>query len=605
METITITKDGVNSNLSDFSYNYGFIKELKHSNYYYISKNGEKIVRQPEKKEWKNSAIGLAYLAIQKFRQDLEKLTETERNELKTDGALDNTGIWTSKDEFINKWGHPKVTPSNLGKPHIRADFINPYRENGNDIYYFYNCGLYDSLEMCKSLMKKFDDDGKFIIEIIDNGILIEDKLTDEESIGEEKIPLNQILYGPPGTGKTYKTIEEAVNIIKGKEFIEKIKENYSDEKEHRTKLKEEFEKLSENKQIVFITFHQSMSYEDFIEGIKPDCEDSENISYKIEDGIFKKICNQANGATNCENEFDMAWQKLIEYLSDNNNKIEVEIPTKKGKYWEFKLSSAGSLRFIYPETAGTLMKDNVYNAYRGLKGRKSGSFQNQMEAVVKYLKEKYDLKEYNENNIEEDKKYILIIDEINRGNVSQIFGELITLIEEDKRLGNDEELKSTLPYSKEEFGVPNNLYIIGTMNTADRSVEALDTALRRRFSFIEMMPRYDLLGEVEGIKLNELLKTINERIEKLLDREHQIGHSYFIDVKNIKDLKQVFKDKIIPLLQEYFFGDYGKIGLVLGKEFVEKVPEKEIEFAKFEYEIEEKDVYRLRNSDNFKSIYE
>jgi len=404
--------------------------------------------------------------------------------------------------------------------------------------------------------------------------------------------PRNQILYGPPGTGKTYNTVNKALEIIYGEDFIEE---------KSREELKVEFEKLREEGQLVFITFHQSMSYEDFIEGIKPNC-DNENISYKIEDGIFKKICNKATGTANYENEFDKIWQKLIEYISDSG-KVAIPKLNRSGNL-EFGLSSNGSLKFLYPESAGTLTKDNIFDVYRGLKARESGAFQNYMGAVVQYLKEKYSLNEYKENNIEDHKNYILIIDEINRGNVSQIFGELITLIEEDKRLGKEEELKVTLPYSGDKFGVPNNLYIIGTMNTADRSVEALDTALRRRFSFEEIMPKPELLNsDMQGINLQQLLKTINERIEKLLDREHQIGHSYFLGVEDVEDLKQIFKDKIIPLLQEYFFGDYGKIGLVLGKEFVEKIPE--TKFANFDYDIEDKDVYRLKISDNFKSIYE
>ena len=166
---------------------------------------------------------------------------------------------------------------------------------------------------------------------------------------------------------------------------------------------------------------------------------------------------------------------------------------------------------------------------------------------------------------------YVLIIDEINRGNVSQIFGELITLIEDDKRLGNSEALEDVLPYSKEKFGVPPNLYIIGTMNTADRSVEALDAALRRRFSFEEMLPKPEVITNrekgdksiVEGINLGLVLETLNKRIELLVDKDHQIGHSYFLSVESIKDLKSAFQNKIIPLLQEYFFGDYGKIGTV------------------------------------------
>jgi 5-methylcytosine-specific restriction protein B len=185
-------------------------------------------------------------------------------------------------------------------------------------------------------------------------------------------------------------------------------------------------------------------------------------------------------------------------------------------------------------------------------------------------------------------KNHVIIIDEINRGNVSAIFGELITLIEPDKREGNKEALSAILPYSKEPFEVPNNLFIIGTMNTADRSVEALDTALRRRFSFEEMLPKPELLKDSENdlkISLEKLLTCINDRIEALIDRDHTIGHSYLINVKNMTDLRLAFKDKIIPLLQEYFYGDYGKIGLVLGKGFIHIHDAKENLFANFDYD--------------------
>ena len=168
------------------------------------------------------------------------------------------------------------------------------------------------------------------------------------------------------------------------------------------------------------------------------------------------------------------------------------------------------------------------------------------------------------------DKPYILIIDEINRGNIAKILGELITLIEPSKRIGKSEGLQLTLPYSGESFGVPRNLYIIGTMNTADRSIALLDTALRRRFEFVEMMPDSEYLKDKKisdsrnTIELDRLLESMNNRIEFLLDREHTIGHSYFMDVESIEDLCKVFKNKIIPLLQEYFYDDYAKIIAVL-----------------------------------------
>ncbi|HET8963960.1 MAG TPA: AAA family ATPase [Chitinophagales bacterium] len=267
-----------------------------------------------------------------------------------------------------------------------------------------------------------------------------------------------------------------------------------------------------EIKHYVFTTFHQSFSYEDFIEGIKPVMEEGkETISYQIENGIFKDLCLKAQNDT--------------------------------------------------------------------------------------------------------ENRYAIFIDEINRGNVSAIFGELITLIEPDKRIGAVNELKVKLPYSKREFGVPKNVDIIGTMNTADRSVEALDTALRRRFSFVEMQPNPSVLlnSEYQDVDLKQLLEMINQRIEVLVDKDHQIGHSYFIGIQNLEDLKQTFKDKIIPLLEEYFYGDFGKIGLVLGGSFIYQ-EENTAKFPKnFSYEndfLEDKKVYRFTPFENwdeqtFISVYE
>lgn len=215
----------------------------------------------------------------------------------------------------------------------------------------------------------------------------------------------------------------------------------------------------------------------------------------------------------------------------------------------------------------------------------------------------------------------VFIIDEINRGNISKIFGELITLLEDSKRIGADEELIISLPYSKKPFGVPNNVYLLGTMNTADRSIALIDTALRRRFKFVEMQPDAELVDvEVAGVKIKEMLEMINRRIEVLYDREHTIGHSFFMGLSNdstIEDLAEVFECNIIPLLKEYFYDDYERIAAVLGDNLIENneatnfIIKQENDYAKIlNSDITVMTAYKfnreaLENPDAYKKIYE
>ncbi|EDP6453350.1 AAA domain-containing protein, partial [Campylobacter jejuni] len=466
-----------------------------------------------------------------------------------------------------------------------------------------------------------------FLIDYYEQDIFITERVQSEES-NMKIIPLNQILYGSPGTGKTYHTIDKALEIISKEEKIQIPSE---DDRINRKKIFDEYVK---NGQIVFTTFHQSYGYEEFVEGIKPIIDNDENsqeVKYDVKDGIFKELCDKSlkNYILSMQNENEIDLDKLIfefanyinqDFLNKGNefpleNKVSIKkiLLNFKDEYRSFSLG--GSIKSPQSLTIDIIKRD-----YLNFKNKKILSF--------KDIKPKYDsqsdyhgnaiyyfmfynkLKEF--ENIQNEKfkikkeilkSYIIIIDEINRGNVSKIFGELITLIEPSKRIGAKEELKVILPYSGKEFGVPKNVYIIGTMNTADRSITSLDTALRRRFEFIEMMPDVSKLSmDCEDINLQELLKAINTRIEYLLDREKTIGHAFFISVENLESLKKVFKNKIIPLLQEYFYNDYALIDAVLNKNGMLEISVENKDYLKNMTEFIESDkiVYKFSDSNNW-----
>lgn len=433
---------------------------------------------------------------------------------------------------------------------------------------------------------------------------------------------LNQIFFGAPGTGKTYNTINEALRIT-DPVYFELNMHNRED-------LQRRFKELviqdtSDNLvgQISFCTFHQSFGYEDFIEGIKPEVSgDNNTLSYSIIPGVFKQISNLAqDNWLNFKEErrrqldFQSAFQRLKdEWFFDREMKFSLK---RDGSEFTILGFTDTSIKFrkANGSTSHTLSISTLKNHYY------KKSILNYTGVGIYYPGIIEKLEDYSK---EEDykkklKNFVIIIDEINRGNIASIFGELITLIEENKRQGMAEELSVVLPYSKESFSIPPNLYIIGTMNTADRSIEPLDTALRRRFSFKEMPPKYnsELFSNIDtGVDIPKMLENINKRIEKLIDKDHQIGHSYFMEVKTEESLRKVFKDKVIPLLEEYFFGDFGKIGLVLGDSFIESQDSKAegFKFAKFEdydkdvaSDLKARKVYKITDSSswNFKFIYQ
>ena len=547
----------------------------------------------------------------------------------------------------------------------------------------------------------------------------------------------NIIFYGPPGTGKTYNTINRALEIL-DPPFFQQHSEN-------RQVLNERFNSLRAKGRIGFVTFHQSFSYEEFVEGLKAETDEPGQINYKIEDGIFKRMCDSAAAQVtrHSEKSVDLRGKRIwkmslgeaqgsdayiyeeciennyillgygsdidfsgastkkeiqkryqedgLDYKGNDYNVTSVNTFVNTMKVGDLVVISDGNLKFraigeitgkyriqdrddqlgyrqcrevnwlrvyspsvpreelmdkafsqmtLYELKPGSINMDKLAVCYPSvplsskpfqageyinkyiiesvgtevLKLRKpngsaidfSWELLNELARLVKeniitiddirdsnvFNKTDTDLEKYivnGYNNIlaplvkklvttdsgEDQNPFannnrVLIIDEINRGNIAKIFGELITLIEPDKRAGQAEALSATLPYSKNDLTVPDNLYIIGTMNTADRSLTSIDAALRRRFHFEEIVPDSTLLHgvDVDGINIAKLLEVLNQRIEILLGHEYLVGHSYFLSLKNdpsIKHLGSIFTHQIIPLLKEYFFDDWDKIHRALG----------------------------------------
>ncbi|MHB8911330.1 MAG: AAA family ATPase [Lysobacter sp.] len=451
------------------------------------------------------------------------------------------------------------------------------------------------------------------------------------------KPPMNQILFGPPGTGKTYHSVNAALEVLDP----DCLAANPG--AAGRKALKQRFDELVQARRIRFITFHQSFSYEDFVEGLRADNDEDGNLRYRVEPGVFKSICDDARGAAQVASAVGIRdgariWKISIEGTGASTTRdygfkhgearigwgevgdLHDERLAERPDYQALGSNDRNTLHAFSSEiqpgdvmlcigsatqaqAIGVVQGDyqfeaNVPSGVRAdfnnvlpVRWLATGLALNlrELNGGIRFtLKTVYELSRFGWPELAEaieaagielggasriparqPLEHVLIIDEINRGNVSRIFGELITLIEPSKRAGADEQLEVVLPYSKKSFAVPANVHLIGTMNTADRSLAGLDIALRRRFEFVEMPARPGLLAGVvvDGIDIETMLTVMNQRIEVLLDRDHHLGHAYFMPLmadRSLTRLAAIFRNQILPLLQEYFFEDWERIHWVL-----------------------------------------
>jgi hypothetical protein len=389
---------------------------------------------------------------------------------------------------------------------------------------------------------------------------------------------LNTILYGPPGTGKTYSTIERAYTIMEGQPAAT-----------YETARQVFQQRLHD--QVEFVTFHQSFTYEDFIQGIRPTVSDEGQMLFKLHNGIFYELAQRARRnwersqaaslvtptqTLSFEEVLTSFMQPVIEEL--NPLTIGMQWPgysftltqLNQSNIWFKTNGQAGSIthkqvipaaindvqlgeKGVHSLNLATLKQLYEHGVETGVGGGLMSYYKPLAEVLLQHATTMPRAAQ------EPLKRYVLIIDEINRANISKVFGELLTLLEADKRLGAKHALTVRLPSGEPGFSVPPNLYLLGTMNTADKSIALLDIALRRRFDFEPLYPVYKLGNQPYAHA--DLLRRLNEQIVKHKSRDFQIGHAYFLEDK---PLQVILDQKVIPLLYEYFLNDATKVKQVL-----------------------------------------
>ncbi|MEI3269786.1 MAG: AAA family ATPase [Candidatus Gastranaerophilaceae bacterium] len=567
---------------------------------YWLYSAGEKSYKWDEFYKDGIMAIGWDYLGdLTKYSSQAEIADKITKEENKTQYPKnDSKANWEFvKDMHIGDIVYVKkgLQDALIGRGIVKSDYI--YDANRNEyksirkIEWTHN-GIYDvdfkvldikqwnQKTLTEISQSKYKD---FCLKIED--VFMKKQPKENSNSLQVNIPLNQILYGPPGTGKTY-SVRQYITDIVGQN----------------PGLKTDNEEQKINNAVKDLTWYSAIALSMYKNG--------KNNKYKVPNLQHQKIIKAFAATKESKKIKATLWFQMQSHTSESSENVNNS--TKHPPYLfdktensEWYLTETG-IKFVEENLSEQLEFLNAKNSsrkiedfYKFITFHQSYSYEEFVEGIKPSINNDEDNAtisyEYNRGifkeicqqaNSDPENNYLLIIDEINRGNISKIFGELITLIESDKRVipngerifentkTQNEELVVTLPYTKSKFGVPSNLYILGTMNTSDRSIASIDIALRRRFKFVEMMPKRELVADF-GINFADVFENLNTKIKILLDRDHQIGHSYFIKTKyenaGSDELKAIWFSEILPLLNEYFYCDWEKLKLVVPG-FIKKV---------------------------------